>query len=475
MNSWTEEGWRLAATLLAAAGAGFLLGNFYLAFIVALMLYAGWMIYRLHVLNRWLMTGAATKDTPDTVGLLDSVIQLVHREQRRSGRQKDKMRRTLSQFNALASEIPDATVVLDDKWLIQWCNAAAERLLGINRKVDRGHRIDNLLRTPEFVAFLQEVHDEHRELEIESPVLQDVTLLVTCVPAGSNQLILTARNITQRVQLREMRKAFVADVSHELKTPLTVIQGHLELLDADNPQSVSKDAVDTRPFSQPVDDQQLAIERIKEQSDRMAKIVSDLLTLSKLESNALEPDEGTWLNMGQLIDGILGDLTGNLKQHNIETRLDSSLQLLGVESEIYSCCQNLIQNALAYNPAGTRIEVEWRYAANDEPRRDWITEAVGTKLEPGNALFVVRDNGIGIPEEHLSKLSQRFYRVDRDRSRATGGTGLGLAIVKYIAQRHSGHLYLQSESGKGSLFAVSFPVFRQRQFADQSRKSQFTG
>lgn len=462
MNSWAEEGWRLAATLLAAAGAGFLLGNFYIAFLIALMLYAGWMIYRLHVLNSWLLKGAASEDTPDTTGLLDSVVQLVHREKRRSGRQKDKMRRTLSQFNALASEIPDATVVLDDKWLIQWCNAAAERLLGINRKMDRGHRVDNLLRSPEFVAFLQEVYDEHRELEIESPVLQDVTLLVTCVPAGSNQLILTARNITQRVQLREMRKAFVADVSHELKTPLTVIQGHLEMLDENNPH----------PGTGNPTDQQLAISRIKEQSDRMAKIVSDLLTLSKLESSALESDEGTWLDMTSLIEGILGDLTGSLDLHNVESQLDPSLQLLGVESEIYSCCQNLIQNAIAYNPAGTRIEVEWRYVATHEPERAWTTEAAGTQLEPGSVLFVVRDRGIGIPQEHLSKLSQRFYRVDRDRSRATGGTGLGLAIVKYIAQRHSGHLFLHSEPGEGSLFAVSFPAFRQRQLADQPRASQ---
>ncbi len=458
MKSWADEGWRLAATLLAAAVAGLLLGNFQIALLIALMLYAAWMIYRLHQVNSWLQSGAATKDTPDTTGLLDSVVQLVHREQRRSGRQKDKMRRTLSQFNALASEIPDATVVLDDKWLIQWCNAAAEKLLGINRKADRGQRIDNLLRAPEFVAFLQEVHSEHRELEIVSPVSSELTLLVTCVPAGDNQLILTARNITQRVQVREMRKAFVADVSHELKTPLTVIRGHLEMLGERHSLT---------------EHEWLALSRIDEQSDRMETIVSDLLMLSKLESSTLEPDEGHWISMPGLIEKIINDVTGGLDLHNLHTQFDTSLELLGIESEIYSCCQNLIQNALSYNPAGTRIDIEWRYVAQSEPEHSWvISDTDAATLEPGSVIFLVRDQGIGIPEEHLSRLSQRFYRVDRDRSRATGGTGLGLAIVKYIAQRHSGHLFIESQSGKGSLFAVSFPAFRHRKLSNQSRASQ---
>ena len=458
MKSWADEGWRLAAALLAAAVAGLLLGNFQIALLIALIMYAGWMIYRLHRLNSWLLNGAATADTPDTTGLLDSVVQLVHREQRRSGRQKDKMRRTLSQFNALASEIPDATVVLNDKWLIQWCNAAAEKLLGINRKADRGQRIDNLLRSPEFVAFLQEVHSEHRELEIVSPVSADLTLLVTCVPAGDQQLVLTARNITQRVQVREMRKAFVADVSHELKTPLTVIRGHLEMLG--ERELVSEE-------------ERLALNRIDEQSDRMETIVKDLLMLSKLESSTLEPDEGNWVSMPVMIETIINDVTGGLDLHNLRTQIDPSLELLGIESEIYSCCQNLIQNALSYNPAGTRIDIEWRYAASTEPERNWTTtDTVPAALEPGSVIFLVRDQGIGIHEEHLSRLSQRFYRVDRDRSRATGGTGLGLAIVKYIAQRHSGHLFIQSQPGKGSVFAVSFPAFRQRRLAQQSRVSQ---
>ncbi len=427
MNIWVEECWRLAACLAIAVLAGVISGFPALALIAALMLYAGWMIFRFYELHIWLENGAKTETTPDTVGLASTIVQLVHRERKRRQRQKEKLRGTLQQFNALASEIPDATVVLDDKLQIQWCNNAASTLLGLTRQRDTGQRIDNLIRLPEFHQYLLNPAATS-ELEMESPLGPSSTLLVTCVPAG-NMSILTARDITQRVQVREMRKAFVADVSHELKTPLTVIQGHIEMLREEGLQQTGSS--------------QLALRRVAEHTDRMATIVGDLLTLSKLESNTLAEDQGQPINIAMLLRGIVSDKhAATDHSHKIELQLDENLWLRGMESEIHSACQNLIDNAIAYTEPGTRIEVNWALS------------------EPFGAVFSVKDYGPGIEPEHVPKLSQRFYRVDKDRSRESGGTGLGLAIVKYIAQRHGGQLQIESELGTSSTFSIQLPSSR---------------
>ena len=448
MKSWIDESWRLAALLAIALLLGLVLGHQYWVVAVALLIYGGWMIYRLHQLNRWLQKGAATEATPDTVGILNSVVQLVHREKRRTHRQTVNLKKTIERFSNLASELPDATVVLDERWQIIWCNTTAETLLGISRQRDSGQRIDNLMRDPDFITFLHDSRRDHKELELPSPVNADVTLLVTCVPAADRQQILSARDITQRVQVREMRKAFVADVSHELRTPLTVIQGHVEML-SENSSVATED--------------QVALERISEQSDRMAKIVEDLLTLSKLESRYLVDDEGVWVDFSTTIKSLASDLeAGGLTQsHDVELKLDHDLQIRGIESEMISCCQNLLQNAAAYTPAGTRIEIVWRQGKVATPSDDWGKNSLSVEdCSAGGACLVVRDYGPGIHPEHLPKLSQRFYRADQDRSRSTGGTGLGLAIVKHIAQRHGGQLNISSVIGEGSVFAVSFPASR---------------
>jgi len=436
LKSWIDESWRLAALVAVALLLGLVLGHRYWVVAVALLIYSGWMIYRLHQLIRWLQKGAVTEQTPDTVGVLDSVVQLVHREKRRSHRQTVNLRKTIERFSNLASELPDATVVLDERWQIVWCNTTAETLLGISRQRDSGQRIDNLMRDPDFITFLHDARRDHKELELPSPVNADVTLLLTCVPAADKQQILSARDITQRVQVREMRKAFVADVSHELRTPLTVIQGHVEML-SENSSVATAD--------------HLALERISEQSDRMTKIVQDLLTLSKLESRHLVDDEGVWLDFAATIEMLASDFeAGGLTQsHDVELKLDRDLQIRGIENELISCCQNLLQNAAAYTPAGTRIEIEWRLAEVAIPSDDWSKKALsGDEFSAGTGFLVVRDYGPGIHPEHLPKLSQRFYRADQDRSRATGGTGLGLAIVKHIAQRHGGQRFRSQLPGK---------------------------
>jgi len=492
VKTWIDEVWLLTGVLIVSLILCLVLGQRYWIIIVAMLIYSMWMIFRLKELHSWLRGGAVTKQAPDTSGIMDSVVELIHRQQRAERLETKVLRKTIAEFNHLASELPDATVLLDRRWQIQWCNATAESLLGISRERDEGQRIDNLLRTPEFIEFLHTSDSGYHELEITSPVKSYVTLLMTCVPAGQQQFLLSARNITQQVQLREMRKAFVADVSHELRTPLTVVQGHIEML-RDSTASNKPD--------------QLALRRISEQSTRMQDIVEDLLTLSKLESRYLTDAEGSWVEFAPLIRGLVESTSIKAldKNHQLILHVDDALSVLGIEQELYSCCQNLLQNAIAYSPEGTLIEIGWRLARNGETIPSWESinadsgvdtlvddhkhhanadtiernhderggyptqikawpplnsNALATTNTQGTAWLIVRDHGDGIEAEHLPRLSQRFYRADQARSRSTGGTGLGLAIVKHIAQRHGGNLQIASKIGEGSMFSIGFPSER---------------
>jgi len=266
------------------------------------------------------------------------------------------------------------------------------------------------------------------EVEIASPIAADKTLSIIKVKAGKGMTVLIARDITQRVKVREMRKAFVADVSHELRTPLTVIRGYLEMiLDDDRTEKTHLDA----------------LTHVQEQSDRMHHIVEDLLELSKLEGNPLGEFEGEPIMVSGLLFNIADTLNQTLAQkHHIDVKADDELLLLGSESEIYSACSNLISNAVKYTSAGTAINVVWQL--NDA----------------GHPELSIKDNGQGIEPQHLHRLSERFYRVDKGRARESGGTGLGLAIVKHVSQRHGGQLLIDSTPGVGSEFVIEFPASR---------------
>ncbi|MBX2824662.1 MAG: phosphate regulon sensor histidine kinase PhoR [Gammaproteobacteria bacterium] len=423
---WFDECWRFGLGILTALLASFILNAGLWPLVGFLIIYASWMIYRFHELELWLRDGGKLRKAPDAVGIASEIMQLIHRDRKSSGRQKDRLRASLVQFNEMAAELPDATVILDDQMQIRWCNTAASSLLGVSRRNDGGQRIDNLIRYPEFHQFLSD-DDAAVELEIPSPVNQEITLSLRIVPGGENLNILTGRDITQRVKIREMRKAFVADVSHELRTPLTVIQGYVEMLLDD--ESIA-------------DSTREPLRQIKGQSDRMTHIVNDLLTLSRLESSVLSGTDGRPILVPGVIETILRDVRSSGEcNHNFIADIDPDLHLVGNEKEVFSACQNLIHNAARYATPGTDVEVYWQ-------RRD------------AHAVFSVRDHGPGIEAQHVPRLSERFYRVDKGRSRETGGTGLGLAIVKYIAQRHGGSLSIDSVLDQGSTFEISFPQER---------------
>ena len=388
--------------------------------------YSLWMLVRMSAIVDWLEAGAAVKIAPPTLGLTDHIVGLTHREKKYSRKQKIRYRTALAQFNSLAAELPDATVLLDEYKQIRWSNNAARLLLNIHPERDKSQRIDNLVRDPEFQEFL--ALPDASEMELASPAGRNVTLHLRKVPSGKGMTVLIASDITQRVKTREMRKAFVGDVSHELRTPLTVIKGYLEILQGDKTLS---------------DKTHEALNQVAEHSARMQHIVDHLLELSKLEGSHLSEHEGEPVEVANLINSLVSSLQNTTgKDHRFELALDDTLALLGSENEVVSACHNLITNAVNYTTAGTLIKVAWRKDAQGQPTLDVI------------------DEGAGIEARHLPRLSERFYRVDTGRSRESGGTGLGLAIVKHATQRHGGELLIDSQPGKGSHFSIVFPPSR---------------
>ncbi|ASJ74484.1 phosphate regulon sensor histidine kinase PhoR [Granulosicoccus antarcticus] len=417
---------RFLTGLLGVALAGFVLGFPAICALIYLTGYVFWLLRRMDNMVRWLDSGAKPANAPQTTGLTDEMIQLIHREKKYSRKQRNRYRGMLAQFNSLAADLPDATVVLDRDFEIRWSNSAAQRLLNIDPEKDRGQRIDNLVRLPKFREFLHNNSDEE-ELEIPSSSIGDRIMAIRKVPTGKHMTVLIAADITQRVQVREMRKAFVGDVSHELRTPLTVIRGYLEMLRE----------------NESLDEQmKQGLDQVTAQSDRMRGIVEDLLQLSKMEGNPLAENEGDTLNMGAMIQTMVHTLGESTESHEFILELDSTLALVGSEREIYSACHNLLTNAVRYTDPGSTIRVSWQQSAD------------------GEAVYSVADNGHGIEARHLSRLSERFYRVDAGRSRDDGGTGLGLAIVKHAAQRHGGLLSINSTPGSGSVFTITFPPAR---------------
>lgn len=422
----TEVGWFVAA-LVVGLIVGLMIGAPIAVMLLFCICYTAWLLVRMANIVKWLESGAASSKAPPTAGLMNQVVGLIHREKAYSRKQKNRYRSTLARFNSLAGELPDATVVFDGQRNIQWSNAAARVMLNIHEVRDQGQRIDNLLRAPDMLNYLAQA-EQGIEVEMASPVTPDKTLSLIKVKAGKGMTVLIARDITERVKVREMRKAFVADVSHELRTPLTVMRGYLEMILEDErlPQDVLEN-----------------LSSVQEQSDHMHYIVAHLLELSKLEGNPLAESEGESIPVASLLHSIVSTLNETIgEQHKIHIQADNHLQIRGTEAEVYSAASNLIANAINYTNDGTEITVRWQL--NDA----------------GCPQLSVEDNGAGIEPQHLARLSERFYRVDKGRSRESGGTGLGLAIVKHAAQRHGGQLLIDSTPGVGSQFHVEFPASR---------------
>jgi two-component system phosphate regulon sensor histidine kinase PhoR len=323
--------------------------------------------------------------------------------------------------------MPDAMVIVSENDEIEWANPSAAVLLGIHFSRDTGMRLGNLIRDPEFTEYLHR-HEFSEPLELPSPANPELTAALQIIPFGSRQKLLLGHDITRLVRLEQMRRTFVANVSHEMRTPLTVLTGFLETL---------RDMKFVRP-----EDLSKHLETMHEQATRIQRLVDDLLTLSRLETAPPRRHDEA-VDAPALLAALKeqAELLSGAARHRLTLDAQPGLRLLGSREELHSAFSNLINNAVRYTPAGGAIELRW-----------WA-DADGAK-------FAVRDTGDGIAPEHIPHLTERFYRVDTARSRASGGTGLGLSIVKHVLLRHDARLDIQSEIGKGSVFTCVFPVKR---------------
>ncbi|MCP5425941.1 MAG: phosphate regulon sensor histidine kinase PhoR [Gammaproteobacteria bacterium] len=424
-NPWPILLGRTLGLLLLAGLLGWFIGHVTPVLLIAALACLGWHLYHLYRLERWLNAGVPIR-WPDTAPLQGSAIwkplyRTVYRLQQRSRKRKRKLSRFLEQFQAAAFALPDAAVVLKDDDTVAWCNESARRLLGLRPPQDFGLRITTLVRHPSFVEFLTR-RDYEDCVEFPSPVTDVVSLNVRVVPYGKKRRLLLAADVSRLHRLEQIRRDFVANVSHELRTPLTVINGYLEtLLDSDD-----------------MDRWDLPLRRMQQQAGRMLHIIESLLMLSRLETQG-ETSPPQTVKTPDLLEAIVEDavaLSGE-HGHHIHLEADHQLWIRGWERELRSAFSNLVYNAVRHTPDGSKITIRWY----EDPR--------GAHLE-------VEDNGDGIPANHLPRITERFYRVDRGRQREKGGTGLGLAIVKHVMHHHDGQLNVISLVGVGSLFACDF-------------------
>jgi len=368
-------------------------------------------------LVRWLEHGD-TPDPPRAYGEWDRLHAALHRVRRESAQREAELVQGLTRWREAARALPDGVIILEGD-RIAWCNDMARVHLDIDPATDAGMPITHLVRIPEFVDYL-------RAGEYDRPVTVRTAgdarvLSLRVVPYGSDQRLVLSRDVTQFERVERMRSEFVANVSHELRTPLTVIAGFLETLrDEDDPAARLR-----------------YIDLMAGQSQRMQRLVEDLLTLSALESSPPPPMEEV-VDMKALQARLAAEaraLSGG--RHRIEVDPPAAVDLVGSEKELASAFGNLVSNAIRYTPSAGVVRLQWR------PTHE-------------GAEFVVEDTGIGIAPDHIPRLTERFYRVDRGRSRETGGTGLGLAIVKHALMRHGAALHVDSTPGQGSRFSARF-------------------
>ncbi|MEH6454922.1 MAG: phosphate regulon sensor histidine kinase PhoR [Cocleimonas sp.] len=429
-DDWSIERWRIVLVLFLAFLGGILTGFWLISLVFALLGYIGWLLYKLSQLHTWLIKGAKPSLLPDSNGLWERITQQIQLTHKKSDRRKERMANVLKRLQGIITGLPYATVVLNENNEIDWANAHSNEYLHIDIKKDRGQRIDNLIRLPEVHKLLE--NNSTKEIEVSFSTGDyglERQVAIQVIPVEDGLKLLIARDISERINIHRMRKNFIANASHELRTPLTVIAGYLEIMQED----------DSFP-----ENLQPAILSASDQSIRMQRIIEDLLTLSRLENSDLNDNSNNIINVPSVLERVYADETSLIENdtHVIEKDIDENLKLKGSDAEIISVCSNLVHNAVRHTQDDTKITIQWQLNQDNE------------------ACLKITDNGQGIPAEHIVHLTERFYRVDKGRSRDKGGTGLGLAIVQHIVQRHGGKLVINSMVGKGSEFIACFPSSR---------------
>jgi len=415
----------LGITLLLAAGAaiGWLYGRPAIGLLVAALAALAWQVRQLLAFDRALRTGDF-KAFRYGEGLWEQLFSRFRFEHERALRRKNSYRSLLREIRKSTNAMPDGAVVLDAGNEIVACNRAASKLAGFKRKKDRGQRVDNILRDPAFTRLLASGSSVDT-VEIPSPLTDGDWLNCRIVPYGADQKLLLLRDVTERMRLAKMRRDFVANASHELRSPLTVISGYLD--------SLAEDDSLPEGWRKPIAQMQF-------QAQRMRKMLGELLELSRLES-AAHHDEAESVDVVALMKAATQAFEGHAGIAGVEIEARSTATLTGSVAEIETVIVNLLSNAIRHTPGDGRITLTWQSG-------------------PDGADLIVRDTGEGIDPELIPRLTERFFRIDKGRSREGGGTGLGLAIVKHVLARHDADLMISSSPGEGSEFRCHFPPER---------------
>jgi two-component system phosphate regulon sensor histidine kinase PhoR len=421
LSAWSFALVRLAAAVVVAVLLGLVTNRMALWLTIVLGGTLAWQFVNLFRLQNWLRH-RAHEDPPDIGGVWGDVIAVINRIYRRKQFHKRRVIQQFRQFRRLSAALPDGVVLLSAGREIRWFNRTAADLLQLRRKVDVGIPIANLVRDPAFAAYLGKPGSGGVVVRAQG---SDAWLALFEIPAGEQYLTLV-RDVTREVRLEQMRKDFVANASHELRSPLTVISGYLDEL-------ADEDGIGAE-WREPLAD-------MRRQALRMREIVEDLLELSRLETTADEAPMAP-VDVPALLEQLVHEAKAAAADApRFELDIEQGCLLRGVESEVHSIASNLISNAAKYTPAGGLVTIRWGRVA-------------------GGVRLAVQDTGIGIAPEHLPRLTERFYRVDRARARVKGGSGLGLSIVKHGLQRHGGRLEIESVEGRGSTFTAHFPARR---------------
>ena len=419
LKHWWLALFRVLAILGVGAALGFFFGSVASGLLVSLMVVLLYWSYQMFRVEQWLSEVA--EEPPQAAGVWGLLFDYIHRLQSQSAEAQGRLESSLQYLQDSLKSMRDAAIITDPWGNIAWMNDSAGSLLGISLDKDEGRPLVSKMRLPNFSDYLA-VGDYKVPLRIPPSSEQKHCLQVEVSSFGGGDKLIFIKDITEQYKLEMMRRDFVGNVSHELRTPLTVLKGYVE-----NLQSLDSDLVSKiqRPLVQ-----------MDMQVVRMEVLLKDLLWLSRIET--IEGADKTLpINMTDLVAEIIEDLRAAYPERKIDTHLEHDDVILGDATELHSAVSNLVVNALKYSGHDDLVTVEW-------------------KLDSGLPTLTVRDEGEGIKPQHIPRLTERFYRVDKSRSQATGGTGLGLAIVKHVAVSHNAELLIDSVYGQGSVFSMVF-------------------
>ena len=414
------------ASLILASVLGLFTGFWAFSIALVLILVLAWFLSQIGRLRKWLEKDAQIQSTPNLFGASDQIVSRVCTIKKENTQQQQKLEELIHRFEAATAAMPDAMLIVNSQQTIEWANSAANKILGIDQIKDIGQRVSHIVRDPLISDYLSGL-DYSEPLEFSSSSSEENDLVLRVIPYGDDgHKLLSVHDHRDLLRLQKMRKSFISNASHEMRTPLTVIIGYLEALTLRN---------------EPDRDTRKGIEGALEQAHRLKQLIEDLLSLSRLESLPISKSQIEEINIEVLIKESIDLVKASslYDHHEFDVNIANDVVVNGDQRELKSAIQNVIENAVKYSPVNTLVTIEWY------------------KNDGQGAVLKISDQGEGVEQSKIRRLTERFYRVDKGRSRDMGGTGLGLSIVKHVMERRGGQLIIESEIGVGTRVELHFP------------------